>query len=158
MKPTVFLIPGMYPKAAKAVFDEIAVNLRKAGCEVVILEKASDEELFKKTGEVKPLVLVGKSLGGKIAIDYQLAHENAAGLVLLAPATRAKEKYEKIGIPILLIHGTKDEVVTIENSRTLKQYFKNCELIEVQDADHAFKGKESQVAKTIEKWISSLQI
>jgi pimeloyl-ACP methyl ester carboxylesterase len=156
MEPKVVLIPGANPEAAKSVFESIEKNLKEAGYEIIQLKNADLEELVAKAGEIRPKILIGKSLGGKIATDYQLEYKDSKSLILLAPAIREDQRYKEIDIPVLIVHGTEDNVIPIENSKKIKKYFKNCKLVEISQTDHSFTGKESETANTIVNWLNSL--
>ncbi|MBQ3371516.1 MAG: alpha/beta fold hydrolase [Oscillospiraceae bacterium] len=47
---------------------------------------------------------------------------------------------------VLLIHGSSDRVVNVSYSRRLKDLYKNCSYIEIENAGHGFKGKYDQQA------------
>jgi len=49
---------------------------------------------------------------------------------------------DRIKVPTLIIHGTADESVPIEQSRKTAQLIPNCQLIEIEDADHRYSKKE----------------
>lgn len=50
--------------------------------------------------------------------------------------------YDTIKIPVLIIHGTKDESVSISFSRNLIKHLKNNKFIELKDADHTYTKEE----------------
>ena len=157
MRPTVILIPGINPKGAESIFDAIRERLKKTSYEVLRLANANAEDLLSEAREVESKILVGKSYGGRIAVDYQLEYKDAEALVLLAPAVKAKERHREIEIPVLIVHGTEDRVISAENSRELKECFKNGKLVEISGADHGYKGKELETADIIAVWVDSLK-
>lgn len=62
------------------------------------------------------LIIVGSSYGGLMAVRYAIENEaKIIKLILLAPALNLFEldmqSHTKIGKPVLIYHGTKDEVV-----------------------------------------------
>ena len=71
VKKTIFLIPGASPEAAKTLFDAIKANL-KTNYQIVELETADKNDFLSKTEKSERKILVGKSIGGRIAIYYQL--------------------------------------------------------------------------------------
>ncbi len=156
MKTSVILIPGSFPKASASIFQAIIKRLPETEYEVLVLDKANWKLLESKAGRVESKILVGKSAGGRLAVEYQIKHKDAKALVLLAGAVKAKEQMKEIKIPALIVHGTADRVVPIENSRELVKQFENSKLIEVQGADHSYKGKEQETAETIANWIKAL--
>jgi len=156
MKTILILVPGGFPKASESIFQAISEALAEIECEVVVLEKARWSDLESKAGRITSKILVGKSAGGRLVVEYQMRHKDAKALVLLAAAVKAKEQNREIKIPVLIIHGTADRVVPVENSRELAKQFENSRLVEVQGADHSYKGKEQETAKIIAEWINEV--
>lgn len=68
-----------------------------------------------------PDVLVGSSFGGAVALALVVRGLYAGPLLLLAPAHRHYGVPEVIpeGAPVLIVHGTRDDVVSVEGSRAL---------------------------------------
>ena len=155
MKETIFLIPGASPEASKPIFSALKTTL-KLDYDIVELEKANEASLLLKAKNVRSKILVGKSVGGRIVLDYQLKQKDSSALVLLAPAVRPDDKYKEIEIPVLIVHGTKDYAIPLENSRELEKCFRSSKFIEVTNVGHGFGGKELQTAKNIADWIGSL--
>lgn len=50
--------------------------------------------------------------------------------------------YEKIGIPVLIIHGTDDKSVPLEESKELIKHLKNHKLIPLEGADHNYTNPD----------------
>jgi pimeloyl-ACP methyl ester carboxylesterase len=128
--------------------------LTESGNEVLILEKANARDLESKATVKTSKILVGKSVGGRLVVEHQIKHKDAKALVLLAAAVKVREQVRDIKTPVLIVHGTADRVVQIENSRELAKRFENSRLVEIQGADHSFKGKEEETAKIIAGWIN----
>lgn len=156
-KRVAFLIPGASPNAAKALFDAIGACL-KSEYEVVELERADEKDLLSRARYVKLKILVGKSAGGRIAVNYQLEFKDSRALVLLAPGARPNSRLNQIQIPVLIIHGTRDNVIPIENSRKIVEYIKNSKLVEIQGVGHGYEGKESEIAEIIKEWLTLLHL
>ena len=89
----------------------------------------------------KNLILVGSSYGGLMAASYALDNEaRIKKLVLLAPALNIegfeKAVKQKLKIPVIIYHGTKDEVVEPANVyRIAKNSFEKLDYYAVDD-DH----------------------
>ncbi|GIW44595.1 MAG: hypothetical protein KatS3mg077_1877 [Candidatus Binatia bacterium] len=90
--------------------------------------------------QFRPDVLVGSSFGGAVAVA--LLHRKAwsGPTLLLAPAVYHYDvpRFLPPGVPVWIVHGTRDTVVRIEDSRALAQTGTPglVRLIEVDD-DHA---------------------
>ena len=57
--------------------------------------------------------------------------------------------YEEVGPyegPVLIVHGTKDEIVPYASSEKLMKYYKNAELIAIPDAGHGYVGEDIDTA------------
>jgi pimeloyl-ACP methyl ester carboxylesterase len=93
-------------------------------------------------------------MGGKVALEYQLKHKDASDLILLAPFVEASNKFKDIKTKTLIIHGTADDVISIDNSRKLQKVMPNCQLIVIEGVGHSYRGKEQEAAKAIAKFLS----
>ena len=83
----------------------------------------------------KPL-LVGASLGGYISLKYALEYP-VSGLILIAPVRVSEERFKKLrNIPILIIYGSKDKVVDLEELKSFTVSLKNCRLKIYDRAGH----------------------
>jgi len=77
------------------------------------------------------------------------------GYKLAEESIKLKEVYKnslkKINIPVLLIRGEKDEIVTPEEAKELYSLIpiRNKKLIEIKNADHSFKTEESNIRDLI---------
>lgn len=129
-------------------------------------------EALKEEGCDKISVL-GKSFGGQIALTYprnnrfelmilwapavgigknnvnqwrstSLKHASSATEICVDP-----ENLEKIRSNVKIVHGTSDQVVPADNSRTISEEISNCELEEIKGADHSFSSSEKKlISKT----------
>ncbi|MGA2681360.1 MAG: alpha/beta hydrolase [Candidatus Bathyarchaeia archaeon] len=84
-------------------------------------------------------VLVGASLGGYIALRYA-AKFPVRGLLLIAPAHALMEdlvqSYSKFSLPVRIIWGSQDNIVSGEEMRTLAGKIPNAKLLVYKDASH----------------------
>jgi pimeloyl-ACP methyl ester carboxylesterase len=92
-------------------------------------------------GDANGWTIIGSSLGGTMAALFAARHpDQVRKLVLLAPALSlpefAQEVKARISIPCIIIQGTKDGVVPLEETRkTTNKVFQNLKIIVVED-DH----------------------
>jgi predicted esterase len=84
-----------------------------------------------------PEVLVGSSFGGAVALALLQRGAFRGPTVLLAPAHRhfRVEEHIPAGVHVIVVHGTHDDVVSIEGSRALARTGSvgHVELVEVND-------------------------
>lgn len=71
--------------------------------------------------EFRPDVLVGSSFGGAVVVELLRRGDWAGPTLLLAQAARHYDPQARLpdGIPVILVHGVRDEVIDIEDSRQL---------------------------------------
>ncbi len=85
----------------------------------------------------KPLI-VGASLGGYIALKYATTHP-VAGLFLIAPVNGLErelvEKYKSLTIPVIIVWGSKDRVVSLDELRKLAEHLE-AQLTIYENAKH----------------------
>ena len=122
------------------------------------------------------IILTGNSLGTAMATNIA-AQKNPGALILLAPFLSMdhlrnhhypflpgfllKYKFPNVDFikdkkcPLLLIHGTNDEVVPVDHSRTLSQHLKpGDKFIEIKGAEHNGLQNLAEVKKGIEAWLN----
>jgi alpha/beta superfamily hydrolase len=107
-------------------------------------------------GVTEPLVLVGSSMGGYVA-TAAAAEVGASGLFVLAPAYYMKE-YAALapprGLPIVIVHGWRDEVVPVEHS--LRFAKETRATLHVVDSDHQLSDKIDDINDYLERFIRGL--
>ena len=93
--------------------------------------------------EFRPEVLVGSSFGGAVAVALLAAGKWHGPTLLLAPAHRHFGVNESLpsGVAVIIVHGTRDDVVDIEGSRGLARSSSAewAELLELDD-DHRLES------------------
>ena len=118
----VLLIHGLEgsPQGSKAVFlskrfDTLTPHMDTSSFE------GSVETQTKALAEFRPDVLVGSSFGGAVAVKLLQQGVWKGPTLLLAQAARHFDVEERLpeGVPVLVVHGTKDDVVDIDGSRRL---------------------------------------
>jgi abhydrolase domain-containing protein 14 len=150
--PLVLLLHGKMFKAA--TWEEIGTlaKLADAGYRVVALDLPG----FGKSmaGDIEPIeviraaisqkapngaILLGPSMGGRIALEFTLAHQDLVIGLILVGAVGVKENKERlkdISLPCLAIWGEADSISPLANGHLLKQGIKNAELTIIQGASH----------------------
>ncbi len=86
----------------------------------------------------KPII-VGPSMGGKVALDFVMANpELVGGLVLIGAVgvDERKEKLSNIEVPTLIVWGSEDAISPLANGHTLADQIPEASLVLVQGAPH----------------------
>jgi len=108
-------------------------------------------------GVTEPLVLVGSSMGGHVATAAAEA-VNAAGLFVLAPAYYMPD-FEALtprppDIPIVIVHGWRDDVVPVENSI---RYARECRAtLHLLDGDHRLTDNIAEINEYLVRFVRQI--
>lgn len=136
---------------------------RKAPDKAAVLEGAWTkvaEEARSRAG-ARPLVLGGKSMGGRIASQAVAAGAPADGLVFhgypLHPPGRPdrvrKEHLPDVGAPMLFVEGTRDPFCPLETLRAVvAETGVDATIAVIDDGDHSFKVRASSGRSTKDAW------
>ena len=60
-------------------------------------------------------------------------------------------------VPILLLHGTDDELISLDDAKSYKEARSSIDLTVIEGARHAFRGKKQlkQFVTTVTDWIDA---
>lgn len=105
-----------------------------------------------------PRVLVGSSMGGHVA-TAAATPVKALGLFVLAPAYYIEEWQVATppapDIPIVIVHGWRDEVVPVENSI---RYARECRAtLHVVDSDHRLTDRIEAINDYLQRFLGKLR-
>ena len=84
-------------------------------------------------------VLLGPSMGGRVALEFCLEGEVAlGGMILVGPVgiEENREILHKIKAPVLAIWGGEDSISPLENGHILEREIENCRLVVIEGAPH----------------------
>lgn len=91
-------------------------------------------------GGVAPII-VGASIGGRVALKYAAARFPVRGLPLLAPGRVLEESiveaYSQFQFPVRIVCGSEDRIVSLEELRDLANRLPNGKLTVYEGAGHA---------------------
>jgi uncharacterized protein len=108
-----------------------------------------------------PLLLGGKSLGGRIASHLAAAQEPCAGLVLLGYPLHPPGKPERlriehlphIRVPTLFVEGTRDPFCPLPTlRRVLEEAEIEAEVAVIEDGDHSLTVIKASGSSTADAW------
>ena len=108
------------PKGTKAVylaneFETLTPPMNTGDFEACMAQQAAAIKAFK------PDVVVGSSFGGLVAVQLLASGAWSGPTLLLAQASFRLDPDASLpeGVPVLLVHGTRDEIIPVEHSRRL---------------------------------------
>lgn len=168
-KQGVLILPGAGHGPFGDIFDQTAKAIADAGYPVVRFETWTDSDDLDAKGvedfqnelqaEVEFLrdqgctdvTLVGKSFGGRLALDFLT--DQVERMVLWAPAVPFEDGEPRImdttaadiDLPIRILQGDEDEVMLLENSQSLVEELPAGELVELPGEDHGFQATREQI-------------
>jgi pimeloyl-ACP methyl ester carboxylesterase len=97
-------------------------------------------EAIQETFTAEAPILVGASLGGRIALRYATWFP-VKGLLLVAPARALEEdlveSYGRFTFPVRIIWGSEDNIVSGEELRALSEKLPNAKLVTYEGASHS---------------------
>ena len=104
-------------------------------------EMTNEETLraFIQAEQLDRPILVGPSLGGKVALEFALAHPQlVSGLILVGAVgvEENKDRLAKIKKPTLLIWGDEDAISPRANAELLAREIGNATLVIIENASH----------------------
>ena len=136
-------------------------NIDKEKIAIIGLSLGASVSLIAYTSKIKTMVLLSAAIVGNVLEERYGGNEkylkelNEKGYFKRISIPKSleigkelfyetnnlnlKEIAEKIDAPILLIHGSKDDVVPIENAKILVNFFKNVELKIIEGSGHNYR-------------------
>lgn len=109
---------------------------------LAILSPNHADQIIHDHPEIKRWIIGGHSLGGVMASDYALGHENVEGLVLLASYPQSKTDLSKTSLNVLSIWGGNDGVADLEKVKNAKKSMpSDAEFIEIKGGNHGGFGE-----------------
>lgn len=150
---------GLYPRLAEKLVKEkissLCVDYRfPLELDECILDITLAVGYLKKTG-YKNIVLVGHSSGGAVVITAGAMDESVTGVVAISSQTYGTDLIDQISPrPLLLIHGTSDEVLPDTCSKQLYQWANQPkQIILYPGCGHVLNECREPLDKDLEDWI-----
>lgn len=151
--PAILLLHGMAFQAstwqdlgtlellANAGFYAVALDLPGFG-----LSPASHhrpENIVRELLQALPLnkpVIVGPSMGGRVALEFALAHQQLLSALILVGAVGVEENRDRLSaltLNTLIVWGANDHISSPSSGRLLDELLPASQLIIIQNAKHA---------------------
>ncbi|MCA8960518.1 MAG: hypothetical protein KDC38_08395 [Planctomycetes bacterium] len=114
-----------------------------------------------------PLVLMGKSMGGRMASMWLADHPRSAaratvylGYPLHPPGKSERlrsEHLSRIDVPQLFVQGTRDELATWSLLEPLVDQLPGAELFRVEGGDHALATSPKEPLGSLPQWLEAIE-
>ncbi|HYI45396.1 MAG TPA: alpha/beta fold hydrolase [Actinomycetota bacterium] len=113
---------------------------------------------------VAPLVLGGKSMGGRIASHIAAGGTACDGLVFLGYPLHPPGRPDRIrdahladvGVPMLFVEGTRDPFCPLDTLEEVRGRLGPSDLVVIDDGDHSFKVRKSSGRSTREALLDAI--
>jgi len=106
-----------------------------------------------------PIVLVGHSMGGRVAL-HLAAEPQVAGVAALAPWVESDARRPRPGIPVLLMHGTRDQITDPRRTGILARRFADQGVevrhVRVYGGDHAMLREAAMWHDTVTDFVTDV--
>ncbi|REB08120.1 alpha/beta hydrolase [Sporosarcina sp. BI001-red] len=134
--------PAYAPMAKEIAAKGYPVIIADLPFNLAILSPNRAGQIISDHPSVKRWVIGGHSLGGVMAADYALDHDNIEGLVLLASYPQSKTDLSGSSLKVLSIWGSHDLVADLDKVKDAKSMMpSDAEFIEIEGGNHGGFGE-----------------
>jgi pimeloyl-ACP methyl ester carboxylesterase len=163
--PAVYFSHGQESGPWGAKIKAMAATVRDLGCRAESVDYRGIADPAERVarlvrecnGVPEPLVLVGSSMGGHVAAAAA-ADVGAIGLFVLAPAFYIEgwEAQTPTGpdIPIVIVHGWRDDVVPVDNS--IRYARENLATLHIVNGDHRLSANIDEINFYLRRFVGEL--
>jgi len=149
------------------LFHDLGTELTKRGIGTIRVGYRRPNDLGRCTLDVgaaadlanrrgaKRFVVMGHSFGGAVAVNAGIALRRvAAGVVTLSTQSAGCENAATLGdVPLLLLHGDRDELLPVEASEAVRQLAGHGDLVVLPGTGHLLVGVEQALRERLLAWI-----
>ena len=98
---------------------------------------------------------MGHSFGGAVAVNAGVALRRVVrGVVTLATQSAGCETAAALGdVPLLLLHGDRDELLPVEASHAVRTLAGHGEVVVLPGTGHLLLGMEEEIRRRLLEWI-----
>jgi pimeloyl-ACP methyl ester carboxylesterase len=122
--------------------------------EACALDLGAAADVANRAG-AKRFVVMGHSFGGAAAVSAAVALRRVVrGVVTLATQSAGCETAAALGdIPLLLLHGDRDELLPVEASHAVRTLAGHGEVVVLPGTGHLLLGVEEELRRRLLEWI-----
>ena len=134
----------------------IIVDYRKPGdLDRSLLDVAATVDWSMREGG-RRFALVGHSFGGAVAVQAgAMLSDHCAAVVTLSTQSAGCQIANQLGdIPLLLLHGDRDEVLTPDNSAMVRMMAGYGDFRIIEGAGHGLETARDELLDLLDEWIS----
>jgi fermentation-respiration switch protein FrsA (DUF1100 family) len=147
----------MYPRLAdrlRAQLSGFRLHYRRPGeFEECVLDVLAGVSFLRGFG-AGPIALVGHSFGGAVVIKAGELSEAVSGVAALSPQIFGTRTVERLGKPLLLVHGMRDGVLDHAASEDIHaRAMEPKRLVLYADADHSLVQSADDLDELLGSWL-----
>lgn len=119
------------------------------------LDVGAAADLANRSG-AKRFVIIGHSFGGAVAVNAAAALRRVTrGVVTLSTQSAGCETASALGdIPLLLLHGDRDELLPVAASEAVRTLAGHGDLVVLPGTGHLLLGVEEEIRRRLLDWIA----
>jgi uncharacterized protein len=123
--------------------------------ESCVLDVGAAADLANRSGAER-FVVMGHSFGGAVAVNAGVAlRKTVRGVVTLSTQSAGCETAGQLGeVPLLLLHGDRDELLPVEASEAVRTITGHGDLVILPGAGHLLLGAEEELRRRLTAWIA----
>ena len=152
---------GLYHDLGRALAERgvgtIRVGYRQPNrLEACTLDLGAAADVANRAG-ARRFVVMGHSFGGAAAVNAAVALRRVVrGVITLATQSAGCETAAALGeIPLLLLHGDRDELLPVEASHAVRTLAGHGEVVVLPGAGHLLLGVEEELRRRLLEWIAA---
>jgi alpha/beta superfamily hydrolase len=157
---------GGYNGPAKKIYERLGralsaqgistlrVNYRQPGEFVESVLDVLGALSFLKGVGAQRVVLVGHSFGGAVVIKAGELSPLVSGVISLSPQLYGTREVERLGRPLLLVHGLRDDILSAECSKDIyERALEPKEVVLLEESDHLLEHDAEKVFELVKHWV-----
>ena len=142
----------------RAQLTTLRLHYRKPGVfEECVLDVLAGVSLLRGLGATGGIALVGHSFGGAVVIKAGELSDAVAGVAALSPQLYGTRTVERLGKPLLLVHGMHDGILDHAASEDIHARAREPKrLVLLADSDHSLRQDAVEVEELLSSWIADV--
>lgn len=125
--------------------------------EECVLDVLAGVSLLRGLGATGGITLVGHSFGGAVVIKAGELSDGVAGVAALSPQLYGTRTVERLGKPLLLVHGMRDTILDHAASEDIHaRALEPKRLVLYAESDHGLNQNAGELEELLAPWIAEI--
>lgn len=149
---------SLYERLGRALnaqgISTLRVNYRQPGEFVESVLDVLGALSFLKGVGAQRVVLAGHSFGGAVVIKAGELSPLVSGVISLSPQLYGTREVERLGRPLLLVHGLRDDILSSECSKDIyERAAEPKEVVLLEESDHLLEHDADKIFELVKHWV-----